>query len=99
MKQGKIFKNLLGIDLVKYLSKFLTHIKKHLGHKAKPTIVQNYCIKLFNFGVDITKLFLHQAMMRNISCREKFFNPKILSQVFKTNLTHFFHDLCRFISG
>ena len=64
----KKFKNLLGISLVKYSSKFLTHIKEHLGHTGTPTNVQNNCIKFYGFAVDITKLFLHWEKTRNISC-------------------------------
>ena len=79
------FMNLLKIYLIKYSSKFLAQIKKHLGHTGTPANVQNNCIKLSGFGVDITKLFLHREIPRNISCREIFFNPKILSQVFRTN--------------
>ena len=95
----QIFKNLLGINLVKYSSKFLTHIKKHLDHTGTPTNVQNNCIKLSSFGVDITKIFLHREITRNISCQEKVFNPKILSQVFRTNLTYFFGLSQRFYYG
>ena len=68
------FKNLLRINLVKYSSKFLAHIKKHLGNIGKAINGQNSCIKLSGFGVDITKLFLHLEITRNISCQEKFFN-------------------------
>ena len=46
------FKSLLGIDLVKYSSEILTH----LGHAGTSTSVQNNCIKLSGFGVDITRL-------------------------------------------
>ena len=45
------------------------------------------------FGVDITRVFLYREITRNISCREKFFNAKIRSQVFKTNPTYFWHCL------
>ena len=96
---SKKFKNLLGINLVKYSAKFLAHTKKHLGHTGRPTNVQNNCIKLSGFGVDITKHFLHREITRNISCQEKFFNTKIFLQVFRNNLTYFFHYLCRFISA
>ena len=34
----KKFTNLLGISLVKYSSKFLAHIKKHLGHTGTPMV-------------------------------------------------------------
>ena len=44
------FKNLLGINLVKYSSKFLAHIKKHSGHTGTPTNVQNNFI---NFLVSV----------------------------------------------
>ena len=70
------FKNLFGINLENYSSKFLAHTKKHLGHTITPTNVQNNCMKLSGFGVDITKLFLHRQMTRNTSCREKFLNSK-----------------------
>ena len=95
----KKFKNLLGINLIKYLSQFLANIKKHLGHTSTPTNVQNNYNKFFGFGVDITKLFLHWGITRNISCRGKFFNLKNLSQVFRTFLRYFFHYLCRLTSG
>ena len=75
----KKFKNLLGINLAKYSSKFLAHIKKHLGHTGTPTNVQNNCIKLSDFSVDISKLFLHREITRK-------FDPKILSQVFQDQL-------------
>ena len=81
------FKNLLGINFVKYLSIFLAYIKKHLGHTGIPTNVQNNCIKLSGFGVEITKLFLHREITRNISCQETFFNPKFPSQTFRTYST------------
>ena len=45
------------------------------------------------FRVDITKPFLHRELKRNRSCREMFFNPKIYSQVFRTNPIYFFHYL------
>ena len=83
----------------KVSSKFLAYIKQYLGHTGTLTNVQNNCIKLSRFGVDITKLFIHWKITRNISCREKFFNQKILFQVFRTNFKCFFHYLCRFISG
>lgn len=82
------FKNLFGINLENYSSKFLAHTKKHLGHTVTPTNVQNNCMKLSGFGVDITKLFLHREVTRNILRRERFFNPKTLSQVFRTNFTY-----------
>ena len=50
-------------------------MEKHLGQTGTPTNVQNNCIKLSGFGVDITKVFLHREITRNLSCREKFFNP------------------------
>ena len=84
------FKSLLGINLVKYSSEILTH----LGHAGTSTSVQNNCIKLSGFGVDITRLFLHREIIaRNILCREKFFYPKIRSQIFRTNPICFFHYL------
>ena len=95
----KKFKKLLGSNLVKYSSEFLAHIKKHLGHIGAPTNVQNNCIKLSGFGVDITKLFLHWEITRNISCREKFSTQKFLRRFLGTNLTHFQHYLCHFFSG
>ena len=48
------FKHLLGINLVQFSSKFLAHIEKHLGHTSTLTNAQNNCIKLSDFGVDIT---------------------------------------------
>ena len=75
----KKFKNLLGMNLVKYSSKYLGHIKKCLGQTGTPANVQNNSIKLSGFGVDITKLFLQREITRKILYREKFFNPKILS--------------------
>ena len=54
------FKNLLGINLVKYSSKFLALIKKYLGHTGPLTNAQNNWIKLSGFGVEITRLFLHR---------------------------------------
>ena len=96
---SKKIKNLLGISLVKYSPKFLAQIKNHLGHTGTPTNFQNNCIKLSGFSVNITKFLLHREITRNISGREKFFNPIILSQIFRTNLRYFFHFLCRFISG
>ena len=54
--------------------------KKHLGHADTSRNNQNNCIKLSSFGVDKTKRFLHCEVTRNISCREKFFNPKVLCQ-------------------
>ena len=93
------FKNLLEMNLVKYSSTFLAHIKKHLGHTDTPANVQNNCIKLSGFGVDITSFFEQREITRSILCREMFFRPKILSQVFRTSLTYFFHFLCCFISG
>ena len=68
MKQGKKFKNLLRINIIKYSSKFLVHIKKHLGHTVTATNVQNNCIRLSGFGVNITKLFLHREIASKISC-------------------------------
>ena len=53
MKRKK-FKNLPAINLVKYWSKFLAQIKKHLGHAGTPRNVQNKCIKLSGFDVDTT---------------------------------------------
>ena len=75
----KKFKNLLGMNLVKYSSKYLAHIKKYLGQTGTLANVQNNSIKLSGFGVDITKLFLQREITRKILYREKFFNPKILS--------------------
>ena len=49
------FKNLPGINLMKYSSKFLAHIKKHLCHTGKPANIKNNCIKLSGFGVDMTQ--------------------------------------------
>ena len=86
---GKNFISLLGINLVKYSSAFLAY----LGHTGTSASVQNNCIQLSGFGVDITRRFLHWEITRNISCREKFFNPKIRSQVFRTNSIYFFHYL------
>ena len=80
-------RNLFRINL-KYSSKFLAH--KKTGHTGTPANVQNNCIKSSGFGADISQLFLHREIMRNSSYREKFFNPKILSQVFRRNLTYFF---------
>ena len=85
----KNYKSLLGINLVKYTSKFLAH----LSQTGTSTSVQNNCIKLSGFCVDITRFFLHWEITRNISCREKFFNPKIRSQVFRANPIFFFHYL------
>ena len=39
-KTKEKFKNLLGINLTKYSSKFLAHIKKNLGHTGALTKVQ-----------------------------------------------------------
>ena len=50
----KTYSQHLGINLVKYSSRILGHIRKHLGL----TNLQNNCIKLPHFGADITKLFL-----------------------------------------
>ena len=50
----------------------------HLRHIGTPANVQNNFIKLSAFVVDISKLFPHREITRTISCREKFFNPKIL---------------------
>ena len=60
MKQGRNLKNLIGINLVKHSSEFLAHRKKHLGHTGTLPNVQNNCIKLSGFGVDITGVFLHR---------------------------------------
>ena len=87
------------MNLVKYSSKFLAHVKERLGYTGTPTNVQNNYIKLPGFSVDITKFLLHWQIMKNILCRENKLNPKILSQVFRTNLTYFLRYLCRFISG
>ena len=95
MKQRKNSRIYWEYIQLKYSSKLLAHIKKHLGHIGTLENVQNNCIKLSGFVVDVNKLFLHREMTRNISCRKKFFNPKILSQVFRTNLTYLFHYLCR----
>ena len=57
-----------------YSPKFLAHIKRYLGHTDTPTNVQSNCIKLSGFGVDVTRLFLHQEVTRSISCRETFLN-------------------------
>ena len=62
-------------------------MKKHLGHTSPPTNVQNDCIKLSGFGVNITKLLLHPEITRNILCPEKLFNQKIFLQVFRTKIT------------
>ena len=43
----------------KYWSKFLAHIKKHLGHTDTSTNVENNCLKLSGFSADLTKPFLH----------------------------------------
>ena len=67
--------------------------KYYLGHIGTPTNVQNNCRKLCGFGVQITRLFLYPEITRNISCREKFFNPQIHSQDFRTNPTYFFQYL------
>ena len=56
-KTGKKFQKLFGINLIKYSSEFLTHIKKHLYDSGSPTHVQNNCIKLSGFGVDIRRFF------------------------------------------
>ena len=51
------------------LSKVFIHVygtyKQNLGHTGTPTNVQNNCIKLFGFSVDITRLFLHQEKTSN----------------------------------
>ena len=65
------FKDLLGINLVQFSSKFLARIKKHLGHASTLTNVQNNCIKLSDFGVDITKLFLHREKKQETFRAEK----------------------------
>ena len=39
-----------------------------MGHTGTPTNAQNKCIKLFNFGVNVTKLCLHWEIKGNISC-------------------------------
>ena len=75
-KFSKVFIRIPGTD------------KKHLGHAGTLANVKNNCIKLSGFGVDITRVFLHRKITRNISCREKFFITKISAQVFKTNLTY-----------
>ena len=54
----KTYSQHLGINLVKYSSRILGHIRKHLGHTGTLTNLQNNCIKLPRFGADITKLFL-----------------------------------------
>ena len=40
------------------------------------TSVQNDCIKLSCYGVDINRLFLHHKITRKCSCREKLFDPE-----------------------
>ena len=40
-----------------------------------------------------TSLVIYLEITRNISCREKFFNPKICWQVFRINPIYFFHYL------
>ena len=84
----KKFKNLFGINSIKYLSEFLAHVKKYLCHTISLTNVQNNCIKLPGFGVDITRPFWHRDITRNILCRKNFFNAKIRSQVFRNNPTY-----------
>ena len=64
----KKFKNLLKMNLVKYSSKFLAHVKERLGYTGTPTNVQNNYIKLPGFSVDITKFLLHWQIMKNILC-------------------------------
>ena len=51
---GKKIQKLLRINLIEYSSEFLAHLKKHLGHTGTPTSIQNDCMKLCGFGVDIT---------------------------------------------
>ena len=46
-----------------------------------------------SFDFDITRFFLQREITRNVSCRGKFFNPKMCSQVFRTNPIYFFHYL------
>ena len=53
--------------------------KNHLAHTGTPTNVQKNCIKLSDFDVGITKLFLHREITRNISCRESYSTQKFFS--------------------
>ena len=86
-KTGKKFKNLFGINLIKFSSEFLTH----LCHTGSSTNVQNNCIKLSVFGVDITRST--PGNNEKLFVPRKVFNPKIRSQAFRTNPTYFFHYL------
>ena len=43
---GEKFINLLAMNLVKYSSEFLAHIKKHLGHTGTATNIQTNYMKL-----------------------------------------------------
>ena len=86
---GKKFKSLHVINLVKYSSEFLVHLR----HTDTSTSAENDCMKMSGFAVGITRLFLQWEITRNVSCREKFFNPKIRSQVLRTNPIYFFHYL------
>ena len=49
--------------------------------------------KIIWFGVDITRVFPHREITRNISRRKNFFNTKIYSRALKTNPTYFYHCL------
>ena len=72
--------------------------KKHLCHAGSPKNVQNNCIKLSGFSIDITTLFRHREITRNILCREKFFNRKFV-HMFLGPTPHTSSIIFRFISG
>ena len=78
MKQGNNSRIYSEKNFVNYSSKFLAHIKKHLGHTGTLTNVQNKFIKLSGFGVDITKYFLHWETGND----EKHFAPRKVFQFF-----------------
>ena len=73
IKRGKI-KKFTRNKFSKAFIQILGTYKKHLVHTGTLTNVQNNSIKLSGFGVGITRLFLHQEITRNISCREKYLN-------------------------
>ena len=84
------------MNLVKYSSEFLAHIRK--ARTDKPTNVQNNCIKLFFFGVDITSLFLHPEITRTFRAEKSSSTQKFVCRVLRpashtSSITH------RFISG
>ena len=68
-------------------------------HTGIPVNAQNNCIKLSGFGVDITRIFLHRKITRNISCPRKVLQLRKFFRSFLGTISYTSPIIHTFIAG